>query len=125
MKRFHHFFENAGRGGCFRLVFVGLVFAAMAFHFQGMVMLSWSLGLGLGAVCGLWMAGEPEARGGLHRVLGIALVVSSLLLGHFRDSLGIADEVLATGLSGVVAFYLSSYFFFLSDRRVVRLPQDV
>ncbi len=121
MKRARQFKRNAGVGGILRVLLVGGIFCAIAFHFQGYALLSLLLGAGLGVPLGLWMSQEPAARGNLHTAFGIALAVGSAILGQLRERLNVADETLVIGLCLVVALYLSSYFVFLSDSRVVIL----
>lgn len=121
MKRITHFKRNAGLSGILRVVLVGGIFCVIAAHFQGYALFNLLLGLALGVPLGLWMSQQPAARGKLHTVFGLALAVGAAVVGQLRERMNLADETLVTGLCLVVALYLSSYFFFLSDSRVIIL----
>lgn len=121
MKRATQFKQNAGLSGILRLVLVGGIFSVIALHFQGYALLCLLFGSALGVPLGLWMSQDPSSRGRLHTAFGIALAVGAAVLGQLRDRMSFSDEILVTSLCLVVALYLSSYFVFLSDSRVVIL----
>jgi predicted MFS family arabinose efflux permease len=123
MERGAQFWRNAGLGGLLRMVLVGGIFCAIAFHFQGYALLNLLLGSAVGIPVGLWMSQEPSSRGGLHTGFGIAVAFGSAVVGQLREQIQLADETLVVGLCLLVALYLSSYFVLLSDSRVVILKE--
>lgn len=120
MTRLTHFKQNAGLGGVFRLLFVGGVFIAIAVLLSpGLLLLCLLSGAILGVPIGFWMALRPASRGRLHKILGYGIAIGSVIAGQVWEKSAVSEQVTLGVLSLVVAFYLSSYFVFLSDSRVV------